>query len=121
MNPSPAFLKTGVTARTSWLPAGPTTPRIFEFDANCWLTVDASAGFSCVSPWKTWIFGELVLFHRAAMYCAQWSWSAPIEAAAPVIGAMTPMVTPLLHEIFVFAVTCAAAAGADLPADRAAA
>src|SRR5580765_5030716 len=104
MKPTPAFLKIGVTASTSWLPAGPTVARIFEFDANCCATVDAFDGSSCVSPWKMWTFNLFALFQRVAMNWAQWSWSAPIEAAGPVMGAMTPIVTPLLHEIAVAAV-----------------
>ena len=31
----PARAISGPTASTSWLPAGPTTARIFEFEVNC--------------------------------------------------------------------------------------
>ena len=41
MNAIPALANSGPTASTSWLPAGPTTATIFEFDVNCWVTVVA--------------------------------------------------------------------------------
>ena len=44
MNASPARAISGPTASTSWLPAGPTTPTIFELEVNCWVTVVACAG-----------------------------------------------------------------------------
>ena len=31
-------------ASTSWLPAGPTTATMLEFEMNCWVTVIACAG-----------------------------------------------------------------------------
>ena len=46
MNAIPALANSGPTASTSWLPAGPTTATIFEFEVNCWVTVVAWAGFS---------------------------------------------------------------------------
>ena len=59
MKPSPARPNSGPTASTSWLPAGPTTPTIFEFEMNCWVTVVAWAGISCVSPWTSVMFVPL--------------------------------------------------------------
>ena len=56
MNAMPALAISGPTASTSWLPAGPTTATIFEFEVNCWVTVVACAGLSWVSPWTIEIF-----------------------------------------------------------------
>ena len=64
-NASPAFLRIGAAAETSWLPAGPITPTMLEFDANDCDTVEASDGVSCVSPWTMLIFTACVLFHSA--------------------------------------------------------
>ena len=50
MNASPARPNSGPTASTSWLPAGPMTPTILLLETNCWVTVVAWAGWSCVSP-----------------------------------------------------------------------
>ena len=50
-NPSPPRLSGAVETCTSWLPAGPTTPRICEFDASrsaTWIAWAVSG--SCVSP-----------------------------------------------------------------------
>ena len=44
MNAMPARPNSGPTAWTSWLPAGPTTATIFEFEVNCWVTVVAWDG-----------------------------------------------------------------------------
>ena len=41
--------KTGPTASTSWLPAGPTTPRMSLSATTFCAAVDACAGSSCVS------------------------------------------------------------------------
>ena len=76
---------------TSWLPAGPITPRMLEFDAIDCATTDAFAGSSWVSPWTIVIWSLCVLFHVLAKNCAQWSWSSPIEATGPVIGAIMPI------------------------------
>ncbi len=48
----PAPLYADVDATTSWLPAGPTTPSTFEFEANdlATLTANAVSTPSCVSP-----------------------------------------------------------------------
>src|SRR5919197_1409621 len=48
--------RSGPMASTSWLPAGPAIPTIAEFEMNCWATVEACPGSSCVSPWTTLSF-----------------------------------------------------------------
>jgi len=93
MNANPAFVRIGVTAVTSCEPAGPMIPTIELFDANCCATVEAFDGSSCVSPCTIFSFGVCVLFHSETKNCAQWSWSPPIEAAGPVIGAIIPSET----------------------------
>lgn len=45
-----ARLRIGPAAATFWLAAGPTTPMILAFEANCWATVEASAAESWSSP-----------------------------------------------------------------------
>ena len=62
-NARPAFFRIGAAAVTSWLPAGPITPTMLEFDANDCDTVEAIAGSSCVSPWTMLILTACVLFH----------------------------------------------------------
>ncbi len=61
MNAMPARPNSGPTAWTSWLPAGPTTATIFEFEVNCWVTVVAWAGSSWVSPWTRLMVVPLAL------------------------------------------------------------
>ena len=83
---------------TSWLPAGPITPTMLEFDANDCATVEAIAGFSCVSPWTMLSFTEWLLFHWVAKNSAQCSWSSPIDAAGPVNGPSMPIWIGFEHE-----------------------
>ena len=99
---------------TSWLPAGPATAQTRLSDASVFAALIASATFgSCVSPWTILNFGFADdLFHRVTANCAQCSCWTPIEDAAPVIGAATPMYIVLPHlEV--------AAAGAAAAADSA--
>src|SRR2546421_12059111 len=63
--PSPAFLKIGPAASTSWLAPGPMTPRIDESDANFCETVDVTAGSNFVSPSVIFIVGFLC----ASVHC----------------------------------------------------
>ncbi len=64
-------------------------------DANCCATVDAFDGSSCVSPWTSLSRGLFfgLRFQTSTKYCAQWSWSLPMEPAGPVIGASMPICT----------------------------
>src|SRR5262245_53920863 len=89
---------------TSWLPAGPVIARIFLFPANWWATASAWAVFgSWVSPGMRRSFSLCDLFHRFWAYLAQWYCRTPIEAASPVAGYATPIVTVLPHLTFVVA------------------
>jgi hypothetical protein len=72
-NTRPALRRIGATAITSSEPAGPMTPMILPFEANCCATVDAFAGSSCVSPWTSLIFSLLFLFQLLKKNCAQCS------------------------------------------------
>ena len=92
MNAMPARPNSGPTAWTSWLPAGPTTATIFEFEVNCWVTVVACAGISWVSPWTSVMFVPLALLSAATASCANASCSSPSTATWPVIGASMPIV-----------------------------
>ena len=94
----PAFLRIGAAAVTSWLPAGPITPTMLEFDANDCATVEAIAGLSCVSPWTMLILIGCVLFHWVAKNSAQCSWSSPIDATGPVNGPSMPIWIGFEHE-----------------------
>ncbi len=78
-------------ASTSWLPAGPTTARMLEFEMNCWVTVVACAGFSWVSPWTSVICVLLAALSIATASCAKCSCSWPSGATEPVIGASNPI------------------------------
>ena len=63
-------------------------------DANCCATVDAFDGSSCVSPWTIFSLGRMRRrFHCETKNCAQCSWSLPIDAAGPVMGAIMPIET----------------------------
>jgi hypothetical protein len=66
MKASPPFFKIGAEAVTSWLPAGPITPRMLEFDAIDCATTDAFAGSSWVSPWTIVSCSLCDLFHVSA-------------------------------------------------------
>src|SRR5438045_7819445 len=92
MNAIPALAIRGPTACTSWLPAGPTTATIFEFEVNCWVTVVACAGFSWVSPWVIEIFVLLARLSLATASCAKCSCSWPRNATGPVSGPSMPIV-----------------------------
>ena len=98
MKASPPFFRIGADAVTSWLPAGPITPRMLEFDAIDCETTDAFAGSSWVSPWTIVIWSLCVLFHVLAKNCAQWSWSSPIDATGPVNGPIMPIWIGFEHE-----------------------
>ena len=78
-------------ASTSWLPAGPTMATMLEFEMNCWLTVTACAGCSCVSPWTSVIFVWLAALSIATASSAKCSCSVPSGATGPVIGASIPI------------------------------
>src|SRR5690242_14158325 len=91
MNASPARAISGPTASTSWLPAGPTTATIFEFEVNCWVTVVAWAGLSWVSPWTIVIFVWLARLSRRTASCAKCSCSCPSTATGPVSGPSMPV------------------------------
>ena len=96
---------------TSWLPAGPITPTMLEFDANDCDTVEAIAGLSWVSPWTMLILTRVRLVPlTSAKNSAQWSWSSPIDAAGPVNGPSMPIWIGFEHE------TPAGAAAADFAA-----
>ena len=84
-----ACMKTGATASTSWLPAGPTTASTSGFAWSVLATLAARAGSSCVSPSRSLIAPPPSL--RIA-YLAKPSCSLPMNAASPVIGPMKPIV-----------------------------
>ena len=118
----PAFFRIGAAAETSWLPAGPITPRMLEFDANDCETVEASDGVSWVSPWTMLILTGWVLFHWVVKNSAQWSWSSPIDATGPVNGPSMPIWIGFLHEAPAGALAaCDFAAGVAVPASTSAA
>src|SRR6516165_7017073 len=119
-NASPAFLRIGAAAETSWLPAGPITPMMLEFDANDCDTVEASEGVSWVSPWTMLIFSACVLFHSDAKNSAQWSWSSPIDATGPVNGPSMPIWIGFLHETVAGFAACDSAADVAVPASTSA-
>src|ERR1700689_2663824 len=79
------------TASTSWLPAGPTTASIAAFEVNCWVTVTACAGCSCVSPCTRVILGLLAAFSIATASSAKCNCSSPRLATGPVIGPSKPI------------------------------
>ena len=91
MNGSPARAISGPTASTSWLPAGPTTATIFEFEVSCWVTVVAWAGFSWVSPCTIEIFVLLAALSWLTASCAKCSCSCPSVATGPVSGPSMPI------------------------------
>src|ERR1700730_17883096 len=91
MNAMPARDMGPPTASTSWLPAGPTTATMLEFEMNCWVTVVACAGCSCVSPWTSVIFVFLAALSVASASCAKCNCSAPSGATAPGMGPSSPI------------------------------
>src|SRR5580658_828944 len=91
MNASPARAIRGPTASTSWLPAGPTTATIFVFEVNCWVTVVAIDGVSCVSPWTIEIWVWLAALSIDTASSAKWSCSCPSDATGPVSGPSMPV------------------------------
>src|SRR5215472_2814704 len=91
MNASPARAISGPTALTSWLPAGPTTATIAEFEVICWVTVVAIEGVSCVSPWTSEIFVLLAELSMASASSAKCSCSWPSVATGPVSGPSMPI------------------------------
>src|SRR5580704_393933 len=99
MNARPARPISGPTAWTSWLPAGPTTPTIFEFEVNCCVTVVACAGFSWVSPWTRVMLVPLALLSSAMASLAKASCSSPSTATWPVIGASMPIDAAQVFEL----------------------
>ena len=90
MNGIPALAISGPTASTSWLPAGPTTATIFEFEVSCWVTVVAWAGLSWVSPWTIEILVLLARSSLATASCAKCNCSCPRTATGPVSGPSMP-------------------------------
>src|SRR5580700_7187795 len=78
------------TASTSWLPAGPATATMFAFEVNCWVTVTAIAGLSCVSPCTSVILVLLAALSVATASSAKCSCSVPSGATGPVIGPSKP-------------------------------
>ena len=91
---------------TSWLPAGPTTPRIRELDARrsaTWIACAVSG--NCVSPTTARNFVRCDLLYRLTQNRAHLPCCEPIEAAAPVIGAATPIVLVRPQVISVRSVT----------------
>src|SRR5580700_1700886 len=78
------------TASTSWLPAGPATATMFAFEVNCWVTVTAIAGLSCVSPCTSVILVLLAALSVATASSAKCSCSVPSGATGPVIGPSNP-------------------------------
>src|SRR3954454_4812206 len=84
--------KTGPTASTSWEPAGPTIAFTALLETSCWATVEAWPGSSWVSPSSRANFVPFSWLNRVTEYFAQLSCSWPIDAASPVIGAITPNV-----------------------------
>jgi hypothetical protein len=97
MNGIPPRPNSGPTAATSWLPAGPTTPRILELETNCWVTVVACAGWSWVSPWTSEMLVWLAALSWEMASCAKCSCSAPSWATGPVIGPSKP--SEAVHEL----------------------
>src|SRR5439155_13032774 len=91
MNAIPARAMGPPTASTSWLPAGPTTATMLEFEMNCWVTVVACAGCSCVSPWTIVILVLLAALSASRASCAKCSCSVPRTATGPVIGPSNPI------------------------------
>ena len=110
--------RTGETAVTSSLPAGPITPHDARVEANDCATVEAIAGFSCVSPWTMLIFGLRSRSRVFAKYSAQCSWSSPIEATGPVNGPMMPIWIGFEHETVAGAFATAAEALLATPGRR---
>src|SRR5215469_14383836 len=91
MNARPALAISGPTASTSWLPAGPTTATIFEFDVSCWVTVVACAGLSWVSPWTSVILVLLAALSIDSASSAKCNCSWPSTATGPVSGPSMPI------------------------------
>jgi len=58
---------------------------------NCWVTVVACAGFSCVSPCTRVIFVLLAVLSMDTASWAKCSCSVPSGATWPVIGASMPI------------------------------
>src|SRR5215210_8236729 len=86
MNASFSRVKIGPTASTSWLPAGPSTPRMSSFETTRCAPVDACAGSSCVSTSSSLKSVPLSSLNFSTAYLVKSSCSCPIEAASPVYG-----------------------------------
>ena len=112
MNGSPARAISGPTASTSWLPAGPATATIFEFEVNSWVTVVAWAGFSWVSPCTIEIFVLLAALSWLTASSAKCSCSCPRLATGPVSGPSMPIEATQDLVLAAAAAACAAAAAA---------
>ena len=98
----PPPLYAAVDATTSWLPAGPTTARTFEFDLNDCATLTANARVDAelrvaLHDLDLRVFLCLLCSSASTKNCAQRSCCWPIEAAGPVIGAATPIVRIVPH------------------------
>jgi hypothetical protein len=101
MYTSPAWRNGADETCTSWLPAGPMTPSMREFDdrrSATWIACAVSG--SCVSPdtIRNLARGCVRLYRetkkRTHLICC-----CPSEAASPVSGAATPIVRVLPHAI----------------------
>src|SRR4051812_3556391 len=101
-------------ACTSWLPAGPTTPRTFAFELTWTARVEACFASSCVSDSTNLNFVLLSWLNFASAYFANFSCSCPIDAAGPVNGPIIA-IDALEHDT----AAAACAAGASLRADAA--
>src|SRR5580700_10365930 len=64
---------------------------MLEFEMNCWVTVVACAGCSCVSPCTSVILVLLAALSMDTASSAKCSCSVPSGATGPVIGASIPI------------------------------
>src|SRR5437660_6533564 len=91
MNAIPARPKSGPTASTSWLPAGPTAATALEDRTDCVFCV-ASDGVSCVSSCTRLTLVPLAWLSVATASWAKCSCSRPTWATGPVNGPSMAMV-----------------------------
>src|SRR5215217_46729 len=105
-------------ACTSWLPAGPTTPRTFAFDLSWTERVEACFASSCVSDSTNLNFVLLSRLNFASAYFANLSCSCPIDAAGPVNGPIMA-IEAFEHETSCAACAAGAAGAAAFRADAA--
>src|SRR5580700_575956 len=62
-----------------------------EFEVNCWVTVTAIAGLSCVSPCTSVILVLLAALSIDTASSAKCNCSVPSGATGPVIGPSNPI------------------------------